>query len=145
MGDGTVYDANLSVYWLADANLAGDAQIRKMLGADKLNINSDGTMDYQTALQLVDLLNKYNGGKGYLDHNNWQLPVTPALDRTCSSHKNDSFGANCIDSALGYLYSVRLGKNFPDSVAPEFSATVEPFETCSLRSTGPRIRTRAER
>jgi len=128
MGDGTIYDANLGVFWLADANLAGDAQIRKMLGADRLDINPDGTMDYKTALQWVDLLNKYNGGKGYLDHNNWQLPVTPALDRTCSSHKNDSFGANCIDSALGNLYSVGLGKNFPDSVVPEFSASVEPFE-----------------
>lgn len=128
MGNGTVYDANLGVFWLVDANLAGDPQVRKMLGGDKLKINSDGTMDYQTALQWVDLLNKYNGGKGYLDHNKWQLPVTPALDRTCSSHKNDSFGANCIDSALGNLYSVGLGKNFPDSVAPEFSAAVEPFE-----------------
>ena len=56
MANGTVYDANLGVFWLADANLAGDAQIRNMLGADKLNINSDGTMDYQTALQWVDLL-----------------------------------------------------------------------------------------
>ena len=128
MANGTVYDANLGVFWLADANLAGDAQIRNMLGADKLNINSDGTMDYQTALQWVDLLNKYNGGKGYLDHNNWQLPVTPALDRTCSSHNNGSFGERCTDSALGNLYSVGLGKNFPDSVAPEFSATVEPFD-----------------
>lgn len=128
IGDGTVYDANLGVFWLADANLAGNAQNRKMLGADKLNINSDGTMDFQTALQFADLLNKYNGGKGYLGHNKWQLPVTPAHDRNCSSHKNDSFGATCTGSALGNLYSVGLGKKFPDSVVPEFSATVEPFE-----------------
>lgn len=128
MGNGTVYDASLGVFWLADANLAGDARVRKMLGADKLNINSDGTMDYQTALQWVDLLNKYNGGKGYLNHNKWQLPVTPAHDRTCSSRQNDSFGAYCTGSALGNLYSVGLGKNFPDSVVPEFSAKVEPFE-----------------
>lgn len=128
MGDGTVYDANLGVFWLADANLAGDARVRRMLGADRLDINSDGTMDYQTALQWVNLLNKYNGGKGYLNHNQWQLPVTPAYDSTCSSHKNGSFGATCTGSALGNLYSAGLGKNFPDSVAPEFSATVEPFE-----------------
>jgi len=128
MGNGTVYDANLGVFWLADANLAGDARVRKMLGADKLNINSDGTMDYQTALQWVNLLNKYNGEKGYLDHNKWQLPVTPAYDSTCSSRNIDSFGATCTGSALGNLYSVGLGKNFPDSVAPEFSVTVDPFE-----------------
>jgi len=113
---------------MENANLAGDATVRKMLGADKLNINSDGTMDYQTALQWVDLLNKYNGGKGYLNHNKWQLPATPAHDGTCSSRKTDSFGANCTGSALGYLYSIGLGENFPDSVVPEFSATVEPFE-----------------
>ena len=33
MGNGTVYDSNLGVFWLADANLAGDPRVRKMLGA----------------------------------------------------------------------------------------------------------------
>jgi hypothetical protein len=123
-----VYDSNQNVYWLADANLAGDPQVRKMLGATGLKINADGTMDYPTALQWVALLKKYNHGQGYLGHANWQLPVTPARDHTCSSLNVDNFGATCTGSALGNLYTVGLGKTFPDSVVPDFSATIGPFE-----------------
>jgi hypothetical protein len=119
-----VYDSNLNVYWLADANLAGDPQARTMLGATKLKINADGTMDYQTALQWVQALNK----KAYLDHNDWQLPVTPIDDSTCSSNNKGSFGAICTGSALGNLYSVGLTRTFPDSVIPGFTSTVGPFQ-----------------
>lgn len=122
-----VYDSNQNVYWLADANLAGNSEMRKMLGAT-LKINPDGTMDYQTALEWVQALNSYSGKKGYLGHNNWQLPVTPARDKTCSSLNVDNFGATCTGSALGNLYTVGLGKIFPDSVVPDFSATISPFE-----------------
>ncbi len=127
-GNGTVYDSNLGVYWLADANLAGDAQVREMLGATKLKINADGSMDYATALEWVQALNNFNHGQGYLGHNNWQLPVTPQNDKTCSAHKVGSFGATCTGSALGNLYQVGLGLTFPNNVAPDFSATIPPFE-----------------
>ena len=48
-------------------------------------INPDGTMDYETALNWVNALNKFNGGKGWLDHNPWQLPDTIPTDTQCSS------------------------------------------------------------
>ncbi len=53
LGNGIVYDSTQNVYWLADGNLAADAQVREMLGATKLKINSDGSMDYTTALEWV--------------------------------------------------------------------------------------------
>lgn len=121
--NGTVYDTEQNVYWLADANLAGNPQIRERVGAG-LSINPDGTMDYPTALRWVEALNKIS----YLGHHDWQLPVTPARDRTCSSLKVENFGAGCIGSALGHLYSIGLGKTFPDSAVPDFSAAIGPFQ-----------------
>jgi hypothetical protein len=122
-GDGTVYDAEQNVYWLADSNLAGNPEMRETLGAG-LKINPDGSMDYPTALRWVQALNQ----KNYLGHNNWQLPVTPARDRTCSSFNVDNFGAGCTGSALGSLYAIGLGKTFPDSAVPDFSAAIGPFQ-----------------
>jgi hypothetical protein len=66
MGNGTVYDANLGVFWLADANLAGDARVRKMLGADKLNINPDGygLSDSASMGGLIEQLQQWKGVSG---------------------------------------------------------------------------------
>ena len=71
----TVYDPNLNVTWLADANLAG----KQTFGVS--NINKNGSMDYATALRWVDAMNKLDHGAGYLGHNNWQLPTAPVQDR----------------------------------------------------------------
>jgi hypothetical protein len=120
-----VYDSSLNVYWLADANLAGDPQVRDRMGVT--GINANGTMDYPTAQKWVSALNEYNHGQGYLDHNNWQLPVTPSKDSTCSSHNHGSFGASCTGRALGSLYNVGLARTFPDSVVPDFTNTVGPL------------------
>ena len=125
-GGRIVYDANQHVYWLADANLAGDARTRAELGFTA-GINPDGTMDYPTALHWVDALNGFDHGRGWLGHNNWQLPATPGYDPGCSSSNNGSFGATCTGSDLGNLYSVGLDRTFPDSVVRHFGNTVGPF------------------
>jgi len=74
-GGWIVSDSNLGVCWLADANLAGSAIVRALVGLSPTNpdgstpvINPDGTMDYETALNWVRALNRFNGGKGFLDH-----------------------------------------------------------------------------
>lgn len=123
--ESVVYDSNQSICWLADANLAGNAYFRAKLGV--AGINPDGTMDYATALNWVQALNNYNQGQGYLGHNNWQLPVTPLNDSSCSSVNNGNFGASCTGSALGNLYYSGLGRRFPDSVVPHLSTSVAPF------------------
>jgi hypothetical protein len=121
-----VYDSNQGVCWLADANLAATPEIRALLGVT--GINPDGTMTYAVALNWVNALNRYDNGWGFLGHNNWQLPVTPQNDSTCSSVNNTiSFGASCTGSALGNLYYVGLNRTFPDSVVPYFTDTVLPF------------------
>ena len=128
-----VYDSNQSVCWLADANLAGNSEIRARLGLPEVDpvtgdgVNPDGTMNYATALVFVKALNKYDSGRGFLGHSDWQLPTNPADDKTCSSHKVDNFGVQCTGSALGNLYGVGLAKTYPASVVPRFFDVVWPL------------------
>jgi hypothetical protein len=119
-GGKTVFDSNQNVYWLADANLAADPKVRNLVHAGALNIRPGGTMDYHTAVQWVQLLNSYNSNHGWLGHRNWQLPVTPAEDTTCSSKNVNSFGIGCTGNAIGNLYVVGLGRQFPASAVPDF-------------------------
>jgi hypothetical protein len=122
-----VYDANQGICWLADANMAGNPEIRGLLGVS--GINPDGTMDYPTALLWVAALNCVDHGRGFLGHNNWQLPQTPKFDATdCSSKNGGTFGLLCSGSALGNLYNVGLNIRYPNSVAPHFTSTVAPFQ-----------------
>jgi len=139
--DQIVYDSNLGVCWLADANLAeelsqGNLPVREKVMAylsmknedgSTPVINPDGTMDYETALNWVQALNLYNGGKGWLNHNHWQLPATPQTDSTCSSQNGEIyFGVQCTNSALGSLYNVGLALDYPHSVA-SFLSSVTPL------------------
>jgi hypothetical protein len=78
-----VYDPNQKVCWLANADLAGDPNMRTALGV--AGVNPNGSMDYATAQKWVAALNAYNNGTGYLDHNDWQLPTAPLVDSTCAS------------------------------------------------------------
>lgn len=85
----TVYDPNLSVTWLADANLAG----RQTFGVP--NINKDGSMDYATAVQWVNAMNHLDHGAGYLGHNNWSFPprqpkTRPARARDATANRSGS-------------------------------------------------------
>jgi len=120
-----VYDSNQGVCWLADANLTGNPVIRTQLGVG--GITPDGLMDYPTALKLVDALNHYDNGRGFLGRNTWQLPDNPPDDPSCSSVNHGNFGASCTGSALGNLYNVGLGITFPDSVVHHFVNRVWPF------------------
>jgi hypothetical protein len=133
-GDTLINDANQGLCWLADANLAGNPAVRALVPLAPTNpdgstpvINPDGTMDYQTALNWVSALNNYNGGKGWLNHNNWQLPANPAVDTTCSSVNVDNFGVLCTGDAMGNLYNVGLARTYPNSVVPWFFTLVWPF------------------
>ncbi len=129
-----IYDSNEGLCWLADANLAGHPEVRAAVTLSPANpdgttpfINPDGTMDYETALNWVSALNSFNGGKGWLNHSNWQLPSNPASGTTCTSINVDNFAAECTGSAMGNLYKVGLAQTYPDSVVPYFLNWVWPF------------------
>jgi hypothetical protein len=129
--DWTVYDENLGVCWLSDANLAGDPAVVKMLmpylkacNKDSVpTINPDGTMDYPTAQVWVCALNAY----GWLNQHHWQLPATQPVDSTCSSFDVGNFGIQCKGSALSNLYYVGLRQLYPNSVEPSRITVVFPL------------------
>jgi len=123
-GGEIVYDANNQVYWLADANFAAT----QSFGIS--GIDSNGAMDYPTAQKWVAKLNAYENGRGYLGHNNWQLPATPLIDATCGATGpgGASFGALCKGNALGNLYYVGLGNRYPLDAAPSPGAKVGPLQ-----------------
>ncbi|MBX7194118.1 MAG: DUF1566 domain-containing protein [Sandaracinaceae bacterium] len=113
----TVYDAAQHVYWLANANLAADPAMRAALGVS--GINDDGSMSYATALEWIAALNAYDGGAGYLGHDDWQLPTNPPEDTTCAiagGVSGNSFGPGCTGSALGGLFSTMFGAAYPEGL-----------------------------
>ena len=119
----TVYDDVMHVTWLANANLAGTPDGQFGISG----INMDGSMNYATAVNWVAALNAYNGGAGYLGHNNWTLPTTPLNDTSCTlTGPNGTFGFPCTGSAMGSLYS-SLGFQFPDTAVPIPANAVGPF------------------
>jgi hypothetical protein len=119
----TVYDPNLNVTWIADANLAG----KQTFGVS--NINPSGSMDYATAIRWVEAMNALDNGAGYLGHNNWQLPSAPAEDHSCArtGRNGESFGFHCSGSALGSLYYRSLRLREPDTAVRIPANTLGPF------------------
>jgi hypothetical protein len=107
----TVYDPNLKVTWIADANLAG----KQTFGVS--SINKSGSMDYATAVRWVAAMNSFDHGAGYLGHHNWQLPTAPEKDASCArtGRNGESFGFHCSGSALGSLYYGALGLREPNT------------------------------
>jgi hypothetical protein len=125
---GTVYDALQRVYWLADANLAGDAGMRAALGV--AGVNANGTMDYATAVRWVAALNAFDGGAGHLGHHDWQLPVNPPDDPTCAvaeGNSGNSFGPGCTASALGRLFATTLGGSYPEGIGGPARTSIGPL------------------
>ncbi|MDD5543058.1 MAG: hypothetical protein PHX83_07765 [Acidobacteriia bacterium] len=119
----TVYDTNLKVTWLANANLAAT----QTFGVR--NINANGSMNYAKALEWVAALNAFDGGAGYLGHNNWTIPTIPTTDPTCGSTgpNGNSFGFACMNSTMGSLFYRSLGLQFPNTAVPVPNTAVGPF------------------
>jgi uncharacterized protein (TIGR03437 family) len=126
----TVYDAVNKVNWLADANLAVTNRFGLPLCAPTNNtsqicINANGSMNYPSALAWVAAMNAAN----FLGHNNWLLPTTPLVDKTCGAvgPNGGSFAYSCTGSAMGWLYYSGLGLKAPNSAVPIPNNTVGPF------------------
>ena len=115
----TVHDTALHVTWAANANLP--ATMRFGIAA----ITPGGSMDYPTAVQWLAALN----ASRYLGHSDWQLPVTPVVDPTCGAvgPNGNSFGAGCLNSAMGSLYYTALGLQFPNTAVSIPTTTTAAF------------------
>ncbi len=90
-GGGLIYDTDLDITWLQDANYA------KTSGYDE-----DGRMNWwNTMIWAQNFVYQ-----GYID---WRLPTTLQPDLGCSFQEPVSFGYNCTGSEMGHLYYTELG------------------------------------
>ena len=124
----TVYDTVNNISWLADANLAASNRFGLPVCNDAANpkmcVNQYGSMSYQAAAAWVAAMNAAN----YLGHTNWQLPTTPSTDSCPFTGPNgNSFGFDCMASALGSLYYNALGLKAPNTAVPIPGSTTGPF------------------
>lgn len=83
-----VYDTDLNISWLANANLAAT----NTFGVSGIAIN--GTMTWDTAQIWIAAMNTEN----YLGYHDWRLPISDA----CSLY-------NCTGSEMGHLFYDELG------------------------------------
>ena len=116
MGDGTIYDTDLQLSWLKDANYA------KTSGFD-----ADGFMTWIDAYTWAnDLV--------FATFDNWRLPTTLQPDLSCSTQSFISYGYTCTGSEMGHLFYDELGGtaglNILTSGDPDLVlfTNVQPFE-----------------
>jgi hypothetical protein len=95
LGDEAVYDTDLDVTWLADANLAAT----QTFGAPVL-IHLDGSMNWSDAQSWIAAMD----GANYLGFSGWRLPTPFNTDGSgpCS-------GFGCTGTEVGHLFSAELG------------------------------------
>jgi len=102
LGGSAVYDTDLNVTWLTNANLAAT----KTFGVAP--IAADGSMNWNTAQNWIAALN----GANYLGFSTWRLPTTLQPDPSCSmqdTFNHISYNFSCSGSELGHLFYVDLG------------------------------------
>src|SRR3989304_7183632 len=119
-GGGLIYDTDLDVTWLQDANYA------KTSGYD-----IDGNMHWDEATVWVENLT-YGG------YDDWRLPITVQPDPGCSiQDSGGSRGFNCRLSEMGHLFYNELNYIIP------FSGCTLGID-CGLIDTGPFLNLREE-
>lgn len=95
-GGGLIYDTDLNITWLADANYALTS------GYDHQDA-TDGFMTWSYANAWADQL-------VYAGFSNWRLPTTLQPDASCANQYSfGSGGFNCIGSEMGHLFYNELG------------------------------------
>ena len=102
-----IYDADLNITWLGDANFAQTA-----------GYDADGRMTWANAMAWADDLRV----GGFTD---WRLPTTTQPDATCSNQSGDllpqGIGLGCTGSEMGHLFNVEGVTPF----APSFFTNVQ--------------------
>ena len=114
LGGLAVYDTDLNITWLADANAGAGSAF------DDGGSASDGRMTWNNANAWAASLTV----GGFSD---WRLPTTPQFQASCDSQNTfagNSSGFNCTESEMGHLYYIELGA----LAGPPFATTADPTE-----------------
>lgn len=122
LGGAVVYDSDLDISYVADANLALSNLLGLSTGSYPIHPNDSttvygglittfGGMSYSGALYYIDAMNAAN----YLGFNDWRLSDTLVPDATCTS-ASPATGFGCTGSELGHLFHIGLGATAGTSV-----------------------------
>lgn len=88
-GGGLIYDTDLNVTWLANADVAG-------------------FVNWSTANAWAANLSYYDSVRN-VTYDDWRLPTTLQSDPSCSIQSVPDYGSNCTGSELGHLFYSELG------------------------------------
>ena len=101
LGGQVVYDTDLDITWLANANLAAT----NSFGVS--GIDTDGTMAWDTATNSTSGWIAGMNTANYLGYNDWRLPTTQVPDTGCTNTDGTpnaySSGWDCTGSEMGHL------------------------------------------
>jgi hypothetical protein len=107
LGGNGVYDTDLNVTWMRNANLAAT----NTFGVS--GIAANGSMTWYTAQSWIGAMNTAN----YLGYNDWRLPTTLQPDASCGSQWSGyGYGYNCTGSEMGHLFYNELGGTAGSSI-----------------------------
>jgi hypothetical protein len=117
----TIYDTDLNITWLSNANLAATNAFGLSYGVnygtysngETTVINSDGTMTAAGAIKWITALNAAN----YLGYNDWRLPKN-----------GNCFGYFCTDSDMGHLFYNELGGVAGQSITVSHNSSYDLFQ-----------------
>ncbi|HFE38188.1 MAG TPA: DUF1566 domain-containing protein [Gammaproteobacteria bacterium] len=109
-GDGMIYDDDLNITWLADANYAQTS-----------GYDVDGLMSWSAANAWADqlVITDTNG----VDYSDWRLFNADPSDTNCtdsiapSGFATQHFGYNCAGNELGHLFYDELGVTAGNSIS----------------------------
>jgi hypothetical protein len=109
-----VYDTDLDITWLADANYARTS-----------GISAGGRLSWTDTQSWIASLNSAN----YLGANNWRLPATREPDPTCSVQPTGSppYGYDCSGGEMGHLHYTELGVSAGLNVGTSASPSLALF------------------
>ena len=134
-GGGLIYDTDLDVTWLQDANYA------KTSGYD-----ADGLMTWEVAVTWAANLSYYDSVRN-VTYTDWRLPTTPDTGTPGCNSVNSYSGGDCgynVDpnsSEMAHLYFVELGNlsayTSTGASSGAYSGGANPYST--LDNVGPFI------
>lgn len=102
LGGQAVYDTDLDITWLADANAGAGSAF------DDGASSTDGRMTWANANAWAASLTV----GGFTD---WRLPTTPVPDASCANASRSS-GFDCTGSEMGHLFYSELGGTAGSSI-----------------------------
>ena len=115
-GGGLIYDTDLNITWLANANYGAGTTY------DTADGYNDGNLTWQNAMDWAENLSYHDSVRGVF-YEDWRLPTTMQPDLSCRDNRDaggtigvQSDGYDCAGSELGHLFYGKLGGVAAESI-----------------------------